>query len=94
MSLKRPIVLLVIPAIDSQVDGNHNGTTSARLGDTVQNIRIQGIGSIKVATLRGDRSGAPDFLTNDLLPSATDLETPLRVDLVDELDELDVPNWT
>ena len=33
-------------------------------------------------------------LFDDFLPAPADLETPLEVDLVDDLDQLDVPNWT
>jgi hypothetical protein len=33
-------------------------------------------------------------LFDDFLPAATDLATPLEVDLVDDLDQLDIPNWT
>ena len=36
--------------------------------------------------------GFPSF--DDFLPAPADLGTPLEVDLVDELDQLDVPNWT
>ena len=36
--------------------------------------------------------GSPSF--DDFLPTASDLETPLEVDLVDDLGSLDVPNWT
>jgi len=64
VSQKRPILLLLIPAIavcDSQVDGNHHGTAFTRLEGML---------------------------------SATDLETPLQVDLVGDPGQLDVPNWT
>jgi RNA polymerase sigma-70 factor (ECF subfamily) len=36
--------------------------------------------------------GFPQF--DDFLPAPADLTTPLEVDLVDDLDQLDVPNWT
>jgi hypothetical protein len=31
---------------------------------------------------------------DDLLPASADLDTPLQVELVDDLRQLDVPNWT
>ena len=36
--------------------------------------------------------GFPAF--DDFLPAPADLGTPLEVELVDELDQLDIPNWT
>lgn len=33
-------------------------------------------------------------LFDDFLPAPADLATPLEVDLVDDLEQLDVPNWT
>jgi hypothetical protein len=36
--------------------------------------------------------GFPPF--DDFLPAPADLATPLEVDLVDDLDQLDIPNWT
>jgi hypothetical protein len=36
--------------------------------------------------------GFPSF--DDFLPAPADLGTPLEVDLVDELEQLDIPNWT
>lgn len=36
--------------------------------------------------------GNPSF--DDFLPAPADLATPLQVDLVDDIEQLDIPNWT
>lgn len=80
MSLKRPILLLLLTAItacDSQVDGHHNDPPLAQLEGTIQNMRMQCV------------EGAEVTIFDDLL-SATGLDAPFRLDLGD----LDIPNGT
>lgn len=67
-----------------------------RLTDAEQQTRIDCIDQLGTAAT-GEQvytqcGGEPYF--DDLVPLPTDLATPLQIDLVDDLEQIDPPNWT
>lgn len=53
----------------------------------------QGLGDgASIQQIYSTCGGASHF--DDFVPLGTDLATPLEIDLVDDLDSIDVPNWT
>jgi hypothetical protein len=66
MSLKHPLMLVtLLAACDSQVDGDHNGTPLAKLEGTVQNLRTAAITDAEVALVWENTSGSPDIAGGD-----------------------------
>jgi hypothetical protein len=53
----------------------------------------EGLGESTPVQVIYDTCGGSDVF-DDFLPAADDLDAVLKVDLVDDLDQLDVPNWT
>lgn len=53
---------------------------------------ISGLSNPSIQNVYSQCGGDPLF--DDFLPSATDLATQLFIELVDDLSEIDVPNWT
>jgi hypothetical protein len=54
---------------------------------------IDGLGSTPTLHQVYTQCGGEAFF-DDFVPSATDLGTPLEIDLVDDISEIDAPNWT
>jgi hypothetical protein len=59
------MLVTLLAACDSQVDGDHNGTPLAQLEGTVQNTRTAAIGDAEVAIVWVNSSGSPDLSGGD-----------------------------
>jgi hypothetical protein len=53
---------------------------------------IDALGNPSAEEMYSQCGGSASF--DDFVPSATDLATPLEIELVDDISEIDVPNWT
>lgn len=96
MSLKHPILLLLIPAIsacDSQVDGNYNGPPLARLEGTVRNMRTLGCEGAEVAILWADRSGGSNLLAGDPVEVESEFPGTFRFSLYAPPDDMMIRSY-
>jgi hypothetical protein len=62
------LVLALLAACDSQVDGDHNGTPLAELAGNVENRRTQPLTDAEVAIVWVNSSGSPDLQAGDSVP--------------------------
>lgn len=84
------VLLRGAPAAGFHVYGVHKLTDQEK--DT-RRACIDGLGeSATMAEIYGTCGGSASF--DDFVPLDSDLATPLDIELVDDLDDVDVPNWT